>query len=393
MRDNVPSESHYTAERLRSAGVVLVATTIAPETAYAGSGESLLFGTARNPWDLSRVPGGSSAGSAAAVAARIVPVAGGSDGGGSIRQPASFSGVFGLKPSRGALPVGPPMADRGHGGFTEGYLSMSVRDTALFLDQTVGSVVGDPYRYPPMSFSSGLDEPVGPLKIGVMRTAPSKKPVWEEALAAVDSAALLCEHLGHHVEEAEFPLDWDDLLACWDRVMAVGLARQWEEMTRFAKRQPREDEVTRIFREYASLGRGLSALRHAEDIAKLRVAGRDIARSYDDFDIVLTPVAACETPRVDSISLNTASRAEHIDYISGLTCFTYPCNVSGLPAMSVPLHWTSGGLPVGVHFIGRFGSERLLLQLAEQLEHASPWSSRIAPYAVQGLAIGEETRR
>jgi Asp-tRNA(Asn)/Glu-tRNA(Gln) amidotransferase A subunit family amidase len=376
LKDFRPFQETHVTRCLKRSGLVLVGTTIAPESGYAASGENLLFGDVHNPWDLDLVPGGSSAGSGAAVAARFVPVAGASDSGGSTRFPAAFCGVFGLKASRGRVPVGPPVADIGLGNFVEGCISVSVRDSAAYLDVVSITIPGDPYPLPTVSFLEDLSQPIIRLRVGVLVTTSATDTLWGDAVEAVHFSRRLCEEMGHDVEEAVLPFDWMETFEVWDRLLAVRLSNQWRVAAAYAGREPEVDETTAVFRAYAEFGETLSAVQHANDVAAMWMASRRIASLFDEYDVIPTPISPSRTPAIGWASLKTGDRASHMASLGPLLSFTAPANIAGLPAMSVPVFWNKEGLPVGTQFIGRRGAEGTLLRLARALEEVAPWAHR-----------------
>ncbi|WP_437882229.1 amidase [Pseudomonas sp. LRF_L74] len=366
--------------RLREAGCQFIGTTTSPEFGTSYTTESSRFGATRNPWDTERSAGGSSGGAAALVAARVVPFAHGNDGGGSLRVPASCCGVFGLKPSRGRMPSGPLVGEGWAGMGTPHAITLSVRDSAALLDITAGADLGAPYAAPWQDepFVDSLHRPHRPLRIALVEhLAP-----WTsgpEALAAVRHTARLCETLGHQVEYASLPVE---PLAFLDQVFDVigASTRSYLDLLGEMRGLPVADEEleprTRvILREKG----GVSGARYASAVAGIHALGRTLARFLLDYDLVLTPTLTREPPLIGSLDafderLDLATLVEHFHSYSP---FTALFNASGQPAMSVPLYWTAGGLPIGSHFAARFAEESTLLALAAQLEALQPWAGHV----------------
>jgi amidase len=395
---NVPAREHATVvERWLGAGLVIFGKTNTPEFGAKAVTEAALYGPARNPWDLDRTPGGSSGGAAAAVAAGIVPVAGASDGGGSIRIPAACCGLLGLKPGRGLIPSGPQASEPLHGLSTNGVISRSVRDTAAMLDVLAGPDAVSPYA--PARLERPLREEVGRdpgrLRIGFLyRSAINPQP-HTEAVAAVRGAATLLDTLGHHVEEVGAPHDdaalARDFLSIWFAHVAAAVA----EVKRLTGSDDSGFEQDTLV--MAGLGRQVGAAELSAALERRHQHIAALARFHADYDLMLTPALAALPPKIGeldtpallrplaSLLLRTGttrllSRVGVVDKMVsdnlGWVPFTQLANLTGRPALSVPLHWTAGGLPLGVQFVGRLGSEGTLLRLAAQLEQARPWSDR-----------------
>ena len=369
--------------RFRAAGLVIVGTTNTPEFGILPTTEPHLHGATRNPWDPTRSTGGSSGGSAAAVAARMVPMAHANDGGGSIRIPASCCGLFGMKPTRGRNPLGPFVGDIMNGLVVEHAVTRSVRDSAALLDATAGADVGAPYWAPPVArpFIEEVGTPPGRLRIAVVTTAPIGVPIHADCVAAVRDAASLCARLGHHVEDATLPVSGEMVTECFITVWTIGVAWTLDLMARLTGREITPGSVEPLSAALAEAGRQRSGADYLAAIQGLQMISRAVATFMQDWDIVLTPVLA-EPPTplgaFDSPADNPlAGFLRAAEYVP----FTPIVNGTGQPAMSVPLFWNAAGLPVGAHFIGRFGDEATLFRLAAQLEAAQPWAGRIPPIA------------
>ncbi|MFP5019730.1 amidase [Pseudonocardia phyllosphaerae] len=400
-----PRPEHSTVvRRWLDAGLVVVGRTTTPEFGARAVTEPVLGGPTRNPWDLARTPGGSSGGSAAAVAAGIVPAAGASDGGGSIRIPAAACGLFGLKPGRGVVPSGPEADEGFHGASVHGVLSRTVRDTAALLDVMAGPSPESPYRVQPPSrpFADAVRTDPAPLRIGLSTASPLGGHVDPEAVAAVHEAAELLTSLGHVVEEAAPAVDGralaTEFLTCWFGMIATQLdaARVLTGCD--------EDQFETETRVMAAIGRATPAPVYLAARAGWQRHTRALAEFHDRYDLLLTPTLARPPVPIGALDiaapLKIAARAVlgvgagsllgKLNLVEGLVDanfapvpFTQLANVTGRPAMSVPLYLTPGGLPLGVQFVGRPGAEPELLALAGQLERVQPWGG-VEPAA--GLA-------
>lgn len=375
----------YVAGKFRAAGLITLAQTTTPEWGATLSTETRAAGSTRNPWNLERVAGGSSGGSAAAVASGMVPIAHGNDAGGSIRIPASFCGLVGLKPSRGRTSLGPAHAEFWHGLCEEGVLTRSVRDTAAALGVVEGYMPGDPWTAPPPSrpYRDEIGQTPGRLRIGFMDRAPEFHPgVDSECAAAVRNAARLLETLGHTVE-ANFPKALDDgrLGSAFGKVVAGGEAKQAAEVEKMLGRPvgPADfDEWTWFLVER---GRRMSAASYLLACEWFNEFSRAAAGWWSGgFDVLVTPTLAQPAPRLGIFKLRPGEHPRDIGVrLNEVSPFTVPWNISGQPAISLPLHITADGLPVGVQFVAAYGREDVLLRLAAQIEQAAPWADRRPP--------------
>lgn len=374
-----PADSEITA-RLKRAGVVLVGKTNAPEFGWALTTEPDMYGRTNNPWREGISPGGSSGGSAAAVAARILPLAEASDAAGSIRGPASQCGLVGLKPSRGRATLGPMQADFFYGAAHFLCVSRTVRDTAAFLDVTSGALPGDPYNTPaparPWLEETG-SEP-GRLRIGFTTADPHGRPVHDECVAAVRNAAKLLESLGHDVEEHDMEIDADTAWRTYNRVTAVQTAMVYDGAAPFIGHTVTADEVSPTIFGIIERGRSLSGVEHSTDIEQFRLHSRAIASDLAAYDVFLTPTLT-QPPR--PFGFWDMSEPDIDAYNAKWTdaVYLYLFNISGQPAMSLPLHWSADGVPIGVQMVGRPTDEATLIRLAAQLEKAQPWIDRRPP--------------
>ena len=398
-RDVIAERDSALVARYQAAGLLIVGQTNVPEFGASADTRSPLHGAARNPWDTARSPGGSSGGSGAAVAARYVPAAHGSDGGGSIRIPAAMCGLFGLKPTRARTPKGPRAAEGWFGLSVDHVLTRTVRDSAVLLDIAAGPDPGAPYFAPPPSrpFLEEASRPPGTLRIAVSTGAMLASKLHPEGRRAVEKTAQLLEDLGHRVAEARPAAEAGPLRRAMTVMVAADLARNIAAAGREAGRKPTEEMFEPGNWALAKLGRRLSAPALAEAIEHVKNAGRSIAPFFDDYDILVEATIAGAPPLSGAMdpsprqlrALRTLGRApgraavnlavakaaaRSLDHIPNTPLW----NATGQPAMSVPLHWEDG-LPVGVQFTARYGEESLLFRLASQLENARPWSHRLPP--------------
>ncbi len=382
LRDYVADRDSELVARIKRAGLVVVGITNTAEFGNASTAEPRRFGPSRNPWDTTRTTGGSSGGSAAAVAAGLVPMAHGNDGGGSVRIPASCCGLFGLKPTRARNPLGPEFGDFYSGLVVEHALTRSVRDSAALLDATSGPMPGDPYRAPPpvRPFLDEVGADPGTLRIAFSVRAPSGVEVHRDCVRAVQEAARVLAALGHEVEEGTPRFDAEAAEEAWFMLWAEGNARLLEDWSRRLRRTPAEGEIEPLTRALCDLGRKRSAAEHLHSVQVLDRAGREIAGFFETYDLWLTPTLA--RPPVPLGALEPPEEnplAWWVEVDGRFAPFTAVANGDGRPAMSVPLFWNEEGLPVGTHFLGRFGGEAALFRLAAQLEEARPWADRRPP--------------
>src|SRR5713101_7436278 len=373
----VHHDSEITA-RLRRAGLVIFGKTNTPEMGLAASTEPRLFGPTRNPWSLGHSAGGSSGGSAAAVAAGMVPMAHGNDGGGSIRIPASCCGLFGLKPTRGRNPLGPNFGDVMSGLVAEHAVTRSVRDSAALLDATAGPDIGDPYFAPPPAqpFLREVGADPGKLRIAFTTAAPSGVPIHADCVRAVQEAAKLCSELGHTVSEGAPEVESEHLGNSFMAVWSAGCAQVIDGAALVTGRKPTPDQFEELTWALAERGRGVSGPAYLLAVTALQGMARQIARFFVNHDVWLTPTLAEPPLPLGSFDARAGNPLYGLQRAQAFVPFTPLCNVSGQPAMSVPLFWNAAGLPVGTHFVGRFGDEAALFRLAAQLEAARPWAAR-----------------
>ena len=379
-QDNVADHSSTLAQRFLAAGVTVFGKSSTPEFGMMPTTESRLFGPTRNPWNLAHSSGGSSGGAAAAVAARLVPVAHASDGGGSIRIPASASGVFGLKPTRARNPLGP---DRGEGwaGFSCGHVvSLSVRDSAAMLDATCGPEPWSPYFAPPRErpFAEEVRRDPGRLRIAFTDKSPYGEAIDPEIAAATREVANLLAGLGHHVEQRapELAADPAAVMATIVGASAAFNVRLAEQ--RFGRAMTDRD-FERLTLASAHNGQNTTATDYVTAQLSAFQISRGLAMFFASCDVFLCPTL-CSPPlrigELDSMSEDPSHIAPILRrYMPATSMF----NMSGQPAMSVPLAWNAAGLPLGMMFAARFGDEATLFRLAGQLEQARPWKGKFPP--------------
>ena len=377
-KDYAPNYDSTLTARYKQAGLVIFGKTATPEFGGTTTTESLLFGQTRNPWNLERTSGGSSGGASAAVSARILPMAHGSDGGGSIRIPASCCGLFGLKPTRGRVPLGPSQFE-GWNGFSQQHaLTLSVRDSAALLDATSGMESGSPFFSPAPArpFLKETTLPPGKLRIGLAYETPAGSPLDPECKQATLDAAKLCESLGHAVEEIRLPVDFTAMRESFLTVINVSMARVLDDRAKAIRRELTEKDVEQITWFMAQTGMKTSAVAYSRAIANVHQVGLTMAKFMQKYDVILSPTLAKPPVPLGVLSMSPKNVAEFSKEIAEFGPYTALYNVTGQPSMSVPLHWTKDGLPVGVMFSGRFGQDDLLFRLAAQLEKAKPWAGR-----------------
>ena len=395
--------SDYDSEivnRFNETGLIILGKTNAPEFGLLGVTEPEAFGPTRNPWNTRHTPGGSSGGSAAAVASGMVPMASGNDGGGSIRIPASCCGLFGLKPSRGRNPSGPVYGKLWQGAATEGILSRSVRDSAAMLDATNGPDPGAPFSIesPEKPYMEEIKTDPGKLKIAFSTTSPIGTPVHPECIRAVQKTVRLLEKLGHHVEEKAPGIDGMKMARSYFTMYYGEVAADIKKLEAYLGRKVTQNDIEKMTYTIGLIGRCISAgdfvaaMNDWDDIA------RSMGRFHEDYDLYITPTVAAPPVKIGELSLspierfgmgivNTFGLGRLLVY-SGMTekiaieslsktPFTQLANLTGQPAMSMPLHFTNDNLPVGVQFIAKPGDEKTLFRIASQIEKEVPWFDNV----------------
>ena len=364
----------------REAGLTLFAKTNTPEFGLATVTEPVANGITRNPWSLGHTCGGSSGGAAAAVASGIVPAAHASDGGGSIRTPASCCALFGLKPSRGRISMTPD--GDGWGGLAVQHaLTRTVRDSALLLDIGSGARAGDLYHVPPPAspFLDACRRDPGRLRIGFTTRALIHGELHPECVAAVTEAAKLCEMLGHDIEEAALDVDFVGMAVAANTLVCTAVVANLEAEAEARGRPIDEGEVERLTWMIYQDNKSKTASEFVLAQQAINAVLRKFAAAMARYDVLLLANNGSPPVPVGYIDTNAADLSDYADRLYRFLPNTQPFNVAGMPAMSVPLHWTPEGLPVGVQFAAPVGDELVLLQLARQLEAARPWFDRTAP--------------
>ncbi len=381
LKDHVADTNSEHTARLKRAGLLVVGKTNTPEFGILGTTEPELFGPTRNPWDPSRSVGGSSGGSAAAVAAGLVPMAHANDGGGSIRIPASCCGVFGLKPTRARNTLAPSLGDAMSGLVAEHAVTRSVRDSAALLDATAGPALGDPYWAPPPSgpFADEVGRDPGRLRVAFSVASPFGSAVDDDCVRAVHDAVALLVSLDHDVEEAAPDVEPERLAAVFDVLWVVGIAEELAAWERSEGRSATEQDVETLTWAMSRVGKERSAVDYLLAVEDMHRISRRVARFHETYDVWLTPTVSTPPPPMGWITSTPEEPLRGYDRDTIFCPFTPVQNVTGQPAMSLPLWWNDDGLPVGVHVAGRFGDEATLFRLAGQLEAARPWSKRRPP--------------
>jgi len=378
-----PRHDSYLVAALRRAGFVIVGKTNTSELGILPTAEPISYGATRNPYDPTRSTGGSSGGTGAAVAAGLVPVGHGNDGGGSIRIPSSCCGLVGLKPSRGRVSLGPDLAEINGGLVCEHVLARSVRDSAAILDLLAGYRAGDPYAAPPPArpYAQEVGAKTGRLKIRYFtRYITPSGTIAEshpECLAAVEQAADVLANLGHDVHEGEIPaLQHKDYVARFLAVWSTGVALDLDNVGAMLGRAVTPEDVEPLTWALAQMGRAVSGPAYAAGWQFLRARGRELASWFDTHDLWLTPTITSPPVPLGHFASSAKDPMGAIFKAAELAPFTAPFNSTGNPAISVPLHTTPEGLPVGVQLVAAYGREDLLIRIASQLERAKPWQHK-----------------
>ncbi|CAJ1587223.1 amidase [[Mycobacterium] wendilense] len=399
---SLPATEHATVvQRWIDAGLVIFGKTNTPEFGAKGITEPDAWGPTRNPWDLQRSPGGSSGGAAAAVAAGIVPCAGASDGGGSIRIPAASCGLVGLKPGRGLIPSGPATGESMHGAAVQGVVSRTVRDTAGMLDVLAGGEPCAPFSpaVPATSFAAAVGRDPGRLRIGVRVPTAINPAPDREAFAAVETAVRVLTELGHHVEELP-RAPFDDAALARDFLLTWFVYTAWELAEAKRVTGAGDDAFERDTLILAGLGRATSSVDYLDAVQRRHEHTRKLSTYFESFDLLLTPTLATPPPRIGEFDLPVALQRgadvllktrtagllrytkivdDMVDKNLSWVPYTQLANLTGRPAISLPLHWTADNLPLGVQFVAPLDGEALLIRLAAQLETALPWHDRVPP--------------
>ena len=376
----VPPADSAIVSAYRHGGLVIFGKTNTPELGLEPVTEPVLFGPSRNPWDLARTPGGSSGGAAAAVAGGIVPAAHASDGGGSIRIPAACCGLFGMKPSRGRVSFAP--AAEGWGGFSiQHAVTRSVRDSAVLLDMVSTPQAGDPYRIetPRTPFAADAERDPGRLRIAFMTGGLAVDDIDPQCAQAVRDAARLCESLGHTVEEAVMPGDVAAMGAAAGTVIAASVAATLDAEAARRGRPIEAGEIEDITAGMYRRGQGVSGAVYVQALQAAHAYGRAVAGFFEGYDVLLLSTLGSPPIPVGALRGDPPDLAGYNERLFAFMPNTQAFNVTGQPAMSVPLAMSAEGLPIGLQFVGRMAEEGLLFRLAGQLERAAPWAGRRAP--------------
>jgi len=399
---HVPTTDSEIVRRYRAAGLIAVAKTATSELGVVPYVETAAHGDAHNPWDETRITGGSSGGSAAAVAARIVPIATGGDGGGSIRIPAACCGIFGLKPTRARTPCGPDHSELWQGAAVQHVLTRSVRDSAAVLDATAGPEPGAPYHLPAPAtpFLAEVTTEPGKLRIAFTTRPLLGGAVDPACVAAVADTVRLLGHLGHDVVEAAPDVDASAFARAFFTMICGEVSAEISAAERRLGRKARFKDFEFSTWALKLLGRSISAADFVAAQHALHAAARRVAPFFQQHDVLLTPTLArppvthrslqpkgAEASVMKALGQLRAGRTMNlllsltpsVDRVYEFIPYTPVFNITGQPAMSVPLHWSPEGLPIGVQFVGRYADEATLLRLAGQLERARPWHDRVPP--------------
>ena len=376
--DWVPTLDSALVRRLRAAGAIVVGKTNCPELGILPVTEPDRFGPARNPWNLERTPGGSSGGSAAAVASGMVGIAHANDGGGSIRIPASCCGLVGLKPSRGRISWAPELAELASGFATEGMVSRDVRDSAVALDVLAGYEPGDPYWAPDPSapFAEAVSRDPGSLRIAFVTTSPNGVPVDPECVTATREAAELLESLGHKVQEVELEADpgyVENFINVWIGAIEDEL-NMW---SRISGQEIDPERLEPLSRQMYDISKALTATAYLGSLDWLHQYSRGVVSMWGEIDVLVTPTLALRPIEIGALRPKEGEQPlQMLLNAAAFVPFTPVWNVTGQPAVSLPLHESEDGLPVGVQLVGPPAGEELLISLSAQLEEARPWADR-----------------
>ena len=395
LRNTTYSYNSNLVSRLLAAGLVVFGRTTSPEGGIGCATEAAVYGgPTRNPWNLDHTPGGSSGGSGAAVAAGIVPAAHGSDGGGSIRIPASSCGLFGFKPTRARLPDGPASGEGWGGMAIEGFLTRSVRDSALLLDICSGTDLGAPYVAPPLdgSFIAAMETGRKGLRVALCTTTFDGMPVDPECAAAAEAAAALLADMGHDVEIACPDADTLAMMQAWTSIVACGTALGVQHKLKRLGRELQPDDLEPVSRSACAYAETISGAAYLDALETVHDYGRQMAAFFARFDLLVSPTLAEPPAKVGRFSHD---RESYLDYRLGpdgvfaYSPYTASFNATGQPAASVPLAWSSAGLPIGVHLAAPFGADEMLMSVCAELERAQPWFHKRPPCVAMHIGSKE----
>jgi amidase len=402
LKDYVPDYDSEMVRRNKAAGLITLGKTNTPELGIVSFTEPEIFGSTNNPWDMSRTTGGSSGGSAAAVASGMVPLAGGGDGGGSIRIPSSCCGLFGLKPTRLRTPTGPRLGEIWHGLAVEHVLTRSVRDSAAMLDATSGPDAGAPY-FPPSPdrpYLQEVSQDPKKLRIAFTHEPIMGKSIHPDCVEGLNSTVTLLEELGHELVEDAPSVDGKELSMVYLVLNTLDVLADIESYEEILNRKATSSDFETTTWSMALLAKRTKAIDLEHALRKKQLAGRVMGQFFERYDILLTPTLAEPPVKTGSLQLQGVeaqilpilcrlNAGALIELLGGLdaaaedlfnfTPFTALFNLTGQPAMSIPLYWNEDGLPIGMHFAGRYADEATLFQLAGQLERAQPWFDKRPP--------------
>ncbi len=378
--DNLADHDTSLVERYKRGGLVIFGKSSTPEFGLTVTTEPKVFGPTRNPWNTDYVAGGSSGGAAAAVAAGIVPVAHATDGGGSIRIPASCCALVGLKPTRARNPAGPDRGEGWVGMSHEHVVSRSVRDSAAMLDLTAGPDAGAPYfaERPKRPFLAEVDSDPGSLRIGLVLRTPAGEPLHPECSQAVRDTAVLLRALGHHVEETTLSALPADFFNAFRMAIGGNVRAAIDAYASKTGKTPSQEFFEYVTWMYYEQGGKSSAAEFAQATLAIHRAGRQVAGWFGGYDVLMMPTLPDPPQKIGVFNMDSPPLDDYTKAVGRLTAFTAPFNASGAPAITLPLHWTADGLPVGVQFAAPYGEEGILFRLAGQLEVAKPWAGRRA---------------
>jgi len=380
-RGYIPTEDSTIFARLRNAGLVNLGRTTTPEFGLAGVTESIIAGITRNPWDTDRTPGGSSGGSCAMVAAGVVPIASASDGGGSIRSPASHCGLVGLKPTRGRIPVGPGRAESNNGLGIAFAVTRSVRDCAALLEALHGPAPGDPYGIAPPSgpFLNELQHQSQPLRIAYTTKPWSGLKPENEVCDGVIKALNILESNGHYIEEARPEFDFEQFMAATLEVWCANMTAGADALAKFLKRNPSRGNLQSATWAFYKHGQTLTAADLLNALSAFNTVNRQFGAFFERYDVLVTPSCLTPAPEIGILDCNPPGEVDARawnDKVFQVDTFMPVYNTTGQPAISLPLHQSKHGLPIGVQLASGFGDEATLFRLSALLEQEMPWGDR-----------------
>tara|TARA_B110000014_G_scaffold263155_1_gene259012 strand:+ start:158 stop:1588 length:1431 start_codon:yes stop_codon:yes gene_type:complete len=378
-KENIADHNSTLVERYLNAGLVIFGKTNTPEFGLTVTTEPSLYGPTRNPWNLDYSSGGSSGGASSAVASGVLPMANASDGGGSIRIPASCCGLIGLKPSRARTPFGPDRGEGWAGQSISHCVSRTVRDSAALLDATSGPAPGDPYSVPhnKKTFLSSCSN--YPKKLKIALSLPEDKEIDSEVIHAIKNTAQLCQELGHDVELASPDLDAEVLGNAVGTIISANVALTLDMRAQQLGRSLKEGDVEHITYRMYENGKKATADQYAHATLLNHQAGRTLGNFMENYDVILSPVLNKPPVRIGEIDMSSKDVSTYINNLLSYSGFTGLYNQTGQPSISVPLNWSNLDLPIGSMFSAKFGDDALLLSLASQLEVARPWKDKRPP--------------